>query len=71
MTARGTAPHRRRRERHGEAREDGDSGGNLWRPSCNRGPVAAVAAVALAAALASAEVVMATADDTFDARQRG
>ena len=33
--------------------------------------VAAVAAVALAAVPAGAEVVMATADDTFGARQRG
>ena len=33
--------------------------------------VAAVASVALAAVLAGAEVAMATADDPFDARQRG
>ena len=33
--------------------------------------VAAVASVALAAVLAGAEVAMATADDSFDARQHG
>ena len=33
--------------------------------------VAAVASVALAAVLAGAEVAMATADDSFGARQRG
>ena len=37
MTARGTAPQRRRRERHGEAQDDGARGGNRQRRSCNRG----------------------------------